>query len=104
MRTTLSAIAAITLAAWTPNAPAQDRGASRALSFAQLQNVVSRVALYPDPLLAQVLAESVHLDDYFAEGVLSAAPPGSDRVITLPYGGQQIGNGLQRKPDFGDDG
>ena len=62
MRTALSAIAAITLAAWTPNASAQDRGAPRALSFAQLQNVVSRVALYPDPLLAQVLAASTYAE------------------------------------------
>src|SRR5437763_5463760 len=62
MRTALSAIAAISLAAWTPNASAQDRGAPRMLSFAQLQNVVSRVALYPDPLLAQVLAASTYAE------------------------------------------
>ena len=43
----------------TTPALAQDYGASAAYNYApagQLDNLVSRIALYPDPLLAQIFA------------------------------------------------
>jgi hypothetical protein len=49
------------LAAWVPGvAMAQDQEAPPELGPEQLEHMVSRIALYPDPLLAQILAAATY--------------------------------------------
>src|SRR3984885_14896227 len=55
----LASIVSLALAIPSPATPAQSEPS---FTFEQLDNIVSRVALYPDPLLAQILTASTFPD------------------------------------------
>src|SRR6266852_902020 len=56
---TLLAAAILT---FSPVAFAQHQSAPRMLSFPQLERLVAPIALYPDPLLAQVMAAATYAE------------------------------------------
>ena len=85
IRKILLAIFALGLVAWVPALRAQDAPADALFSPDQLDNLLAPIALYPDPLLAQVLVAATFPDQIDEAARFVRDDPNADDVDGQPW-------------------